>query len=415
VIEATIVLEAWAGRPAETAMSAARGLVPSGGSATQVKGRVDAAHDDDKQQTVLLEGIALVMSIVSVAAWATPLGRLGAHVFADAIRVALPLAVALQWGLRSRYLSLRSGLALLSRDGAVCCVLFAALVELPLVLMPRWGQTAAMLVAIWVGGAIMTRRGWGLVYALALVASAAALDRHVAPLLVLVSLTAFTTSLCLVAVLSRRKPTDERPGSAPRALLAAILGGCVGALLVADPTLGWGVHGRYPAIALIPSVIASIWGGYYMWNLHVEVPRGLCGVSLDGASRRRISDPAMALLIGAIQRVVAATIVLSALVIVLGHWTQGTDRVSVFVAFGCVALVSLLLALLESLGRRRAALIAASAALAVELLWPYVVTSRVSGGPLIGGAIVGLLLALPPLIALLLRSGRVLATTLWIH
>src|ERR1019366_7759667 len=52
------------------------------------------------------EGITLVLLITSVAAWATPIRRhLGPGVLAHAIRVALPVAVALQWGLRSRYLA----------------------------------------------------------------------------------------------------------------------------------------------------------------------------------------------------------------------------------------------------------------------------------------------------------------------
>ncbi len=415
VIEAAIVLEAWTGRPAQDAMSAARKLVPSGQSAPRVTGRVES-NDGDEQQSVIIEGIALVLSILSVAAWAGPLSRaLGSHVLADALRVALPITVALQWGLRSRYLSRGSGLALLARDGVACCALMVTVIELPLALMPRWGPTAALLVAIWVGGTVMTRRGWGLLYALALVMAAVALADHAPPEIVLLSLAAFTITFCLAAVLTRRTQTDERPGTGPRALLAASLGGCVGVLLVADPSLGWGVHGLHPAIALVPSVIGSLWGGYHLWKLHEAVPRGLSGVPLDRAIRRALTDPAMSIFVGAVLRVVGATIVLSGVVIAVGHWTQGTDELSVFFAFGCVALVSLQVGLLESLGRGRAALIATSVALGVELAWPYLVPWRISGGALAGGAVAGLLLTLPPLIALLSRSGRVLATTLWIH
>jgi hypothetical protein len=108
-------------------------------------------------------------------------------------------------------------------------------------------------------------------------------------------------------------------------------------------------------------------------------------------------------------------VVLSAVVIALGRWTHGTDRPSVFIAFGCVALVSLQVSLLEALGRQRAALMAIAAALTVELAWPHLVGSGISGGALAAGAIVGILLTLPPLITLLSRAGRVLATALWIH
>ena len=414
VIEAAIVLEAWTGTPAEPAMAAAGDIVPRGGDPLRVKGRVISPEDDAQESSVVVEGIALVLSILAIAAWAGPLSRgLGPDVFARAIQVALPIAFAIQWGLRSRYLSRDAGLALLARDGAAWCLL-AVVLGVALALIPRWGPTAAMLLGIWVSGTVMIRRGWGMVYALALIATAEALDRHAEPTIALPALTAFALVMCVASVLTRREPTDERPGTAMRAAIAAWLGGCVGVLLVADPSLGWGVHGVHPAIALIPSIIGSFWGGYHMWSLHEEVPRGLSGVSLDGASRRGLRDPAMSIYIGAVLRVVLATVVLSGLVIGIGRWTQGTDRWSVFVAFGVVALLSLQVGLLESLGHQRPALIAMAAALSVEFAWPHFV-APVPGCALVAGAVTGFLVTLPPLMVLLARSGRVLATTLWIQ
>ncbi|MGA2010101.1 MAG: hypothetical protein ABSH51_06160 [Solirubrobacteraceae bacterium] len=414
VIEATVVLEAWGGRPARTAMAAARNLLPRGIPPLRINGRVDQV-DGDEQHGVVVEGIALVLSILSVAAWARPLSRaLGVHTFGDAIRVALPVAVALQWGLRSRYLSRRTGLTMLGRDGLRCGLIGIA-VELALLLLGRWGPIAAMLVAIWVAGTVMTRRGWGGPYAASLVASSIGLDDHASAYGVLGGLTALTVVGCVVAVLTRRMPSDERPGPARRGLLAALLGACVGILLVGDPSLGWGVHGVHPAIALVPSVIGSLWGGYFLWNLYEAVPRGLRGVSLGGASRMAVRDPAMAIFIGALARLVGATIVLSGVVLAADSWTHGTDAPSVFVAFGAMALVSTLVGLLESLGRHRAALVAVTAALAVEYAWPHLVHSGLAGGGLIAGATVGVLLTVPLLAALLTRSGRLLATTLWIQ
>lgn len=152
-----------------------------------------------------------------------------------------------------------------------------------------------------------------------------------------------------------------------------------------------------------------------MWNLYEVVPRRLSGVPLNRAGRATMSDPAMMLFLGAILRLVVATALLSGVVVAIGRWTHGSDRVSVLIAFGCVALVSLLVGLLESLGRRRAALIAAGAALAVELAWPHLVTGHTAGAALAAGALVGIALTIPPLVVLLCRSGRVLATTLWIQ
>jgi hypothetical protein len=414
VLEATIVLEAWTGAPTRSAMSKARRLVDPDGPAARVKGRLDP-NDDRDQQSVVAEGLTLVLSILSVAAWATPLGKVFGHpTLAQAIRVALPLAVALQWGLRSRYLSRRDGLSFLAEDGLLFGVLAIA-IELPLVMLHQWGQIAAMFVAIWVAGAVMTRRGWGLVYALGLVVGTVALDDSIRPYIVLGLMTTFTVLLAVAGVVGSRRRTDERAGSVPRALGALLLGGCIGVLLVADPSLGWGVHGLHPAIALLPSVFGSFWGGYYLWNLYEAIPRRLQGVPLSGASRAAVGDPAMSIFLGAVFRLVGATVVLSALVIFLGRFTKGTDELSVFVAFGCVALVSLLVGLLESLALQRAAFIAAIAALVAELSWRYVVHTQVSGAALAVGAAVGVLLATPPLVARLARSGRVLATMLWIQ
>ncbi|MBV9048958.1 MAG: hypothetical protein JOY58_11850 [Solirubrobacterales bacterium] len=414
VLEATVVLEAWIGTPARNALSAARDLLDLNSPPLHARSSFDP--DDREQRSVLAEGITLVLLILSVAAWAAPINRrLGPSLLPHAIRAALPIAVALQWGLRSRYLSRRDGLASLARDGVAFSILAILLVELPLVLVPKWGPVAAMLVPVWVGGTVLTRRGWGLIYAAVLVLGTVAFNQHESPYAVLGALTAITLLMCVAAVLTRRRVTDERAGSMRRAMLAAILGGCIGVLLVADPSLGWGVHGIHPAIALLPSVIGSFWGGYYLWNFYVAIPQKLRGVPLTSASRAALSDPAMSIFVGAVLRLVGATVVLSAIVVAIGNWTRGTDATSVFVAFGCVGLVTLLLGLLESFALQRAALIAACAGLAAELGWRYLVHPQLAGEALAVGAAVGVLLSLPPLVGRLARSGRVLATMLWIQ
>jgi hypothetical protein len=415
LLEATVVLEAWSGRSASSAMTAARGLIDLDGPPLRSTSKVEP-DEEHEQQSVLAEGVTLVLLILSVAAWATPIRRqLGPGVLSHAIFVALPIAIALQWMLRSRYLSRRHGLSSLARDGWACGGLLLVLVEVPLALIPSWGPMAAILVPVWVGGTVLTRRGWGLIYAAVLVAATIALDNRLPAYVVLGALTAVTLVLCLAAVATRSQATDDRPGTLRRAVPAALLGALIGILLVADPTLGWGVHGIHPAIALLPSVVGSVWGGYYMWNFYDEIPRGLRGVPLDSASRAALSDPAMSIFTGAIARLVGATVVLSALVIALDRLTHGTDSLSLFVAFGFVGLVSLLIGMLESFALQRAGLIAAVAAVAAEFTCRYLVHSHVPGAALAVGAAVGVMLTLPPLISRLARSGRVLATMLWIQ
>lgn len=416
MLEATVVLEAWAGRPAASAMTAARDLVRLDAPAVRALSRVDPFADGD-QNSVIAEGLTLVILIVSIAAWAAPISKhLGPNVLSRAIRVALPIAVALQWGLRSRYLGRPHGIACLARDGLRFWALLLVVIDLPLVLQPRWGPVAAMLVPIWVGGAILIRRGWGLIYATVLVVATIALSRNAPTYVMLGILTVITLVMCDAAVRTRRnQPTDTRAGSVSRALRASLIGGVVGVLLVADPTLGWGVHGDHPAIALVPSVVGSYWGGYYLWNFYEAVPRGLRGVSLKGAGGLALSDPAMAIFVGAIARLLSATAVLSALVIALSTLFRGTDAPSLFVAFGCVGTVSMLIGMLEAFSLQVAALVAASAALVTEIAVTDLVRPHAPGTALAVGAAAGVLLTLPPLLGRLARSGRVLATTLWIQ
>jgi hypothetical protein len=125
----------------------------------------------------------------------------------------------------------------------------------------------------------------------------------------------------------------------------------------------------------------------------------------------------MGIFLGSLMRLLGTTVVLSGVVILIAQWTSGTSRLSLFVGFGCVALVTMLVNLLESLAYLRWALSAVVAGVAAELaLSEFVLAhSPVPGTALIAGATVGILVALPPLLSLLLRPGRVLATSLWIQ
>jgi hypothetical protein len=221
----------------------------------------------------------------------------------------------------------------------------------------------------------------------------------------------------VIAVRTGGGRSDEPAGRIGRALWAGAIGAALGGLLVGDSSLGWGVHGAFPALALLPSVFGSFWGGYHLWQFYDAIPRGMQGVGLDQANERDVSGAAMRIFLGSLLRLLGTTIVLSALVISVGEWTSGTSRWSLFVGFGCVALVTLLVNLLESLAYVRMALFAIVLSLVVEIVLSRLVIAHPTepGLPLIVGASVGILVALPPLIRLLLRPGRILATSLWVQ
>ena len=95
--------------PAPRAAVTSRSRRPSGRSATA-------------------EGISLVLAILAVAMWASPLSSmLGAAVWDTAVRIALPLTFALQWIMWSRHLSKGEGLGSMRREGPVGIVGLAAI------------------------------------------------------------------------------------------------------------------------------------------------------------------------------------------------------------------------------------------------------------------------------------------------
>lgn len=416
VLEAAVVLEAWGGVRAGRALSLGSRVVPPK-PPRWTPGRL-TTEEPSRRDGVLSEAVALIMAILAVASWAGPLSRqVGTASLQQAIVIALPLTLALQWAIRSRYLSRRSGLACLAHDRLALCALGLLVIELPLLLLRPYGPLAGMFVAIWVGGTVLARRGWALPYGLLLVAAVIGLEASVPAYPLLEALTAIVLIGSVIAIRTGEEHSNEPAGRVGRALWAGAIGAALGCLLVGDPSLGWGVHGAFPALALLPSVLGSFWGGYHLWKFYDAVPRGLQGTTLTQANKRNRQGAAMRIFLGAILRLVGMTVVLSGAVILIGEWTSGTNRLSLFVGFGCVALVTMVVNVLESLAYARWALFAAVASVATELTVSNValVHPPIPGGALIAGTLVGILVALPPLLRLLVRPGRVLATSLWIQ
>jgi len=413
LLEAAVVLEAWGGVPSEAALALDPAILPA-----RVAPEAHAgweAEEDEQRQSVVAEGVALLVAIVAVATWAGPLShQLGAVALEHALRVALPLTLGLQWALRSRYLGRPSGLRCLAEERGRVLLLAVALL-LALVLVPHVGPLAAVLVLIWVGGTLLSRRGWGLAYAVLVAGEALALGAHAPAARSLLALAVVVACACAIAVATARGPLREAPGRLRRALAAGAIGALLGGLLVGDQSLGWGVHGAFPGLALVPSVIGGLWGGYHLWQFHAAVPRELRGLPLAQASERIPRGPAMRILLGALARLAGATAALSLLVLAAGQWTQGADRPGLFVAFGAVALVCLFVGLHESLGYVRWAFATAAISLALELAIDRWAHLAVPGLSLSVAGTVGTLLALAPLLRRLRSPGRMLATALWIR
>ncbi|MEA2148970.1 MAG: hypothetical protein QOD69_800 [Solirubrobacteraceae bacterium] len=416
-LEAAVVLEAWGGvRPPH-------GLEIAGAAVDAAHGRparsvANPGASQPRDPAIVAEGLALLVAIVAVALWTRPFGRaLGTTVWDDAVRLALPITLGGQWLLRSRYLERPGGLAILRRDGIrIVCLLGAGCAA------ATQGESvlfAVLLTVTWVGGAVLIRRGWGLLYVTLLVAVAIDVNLGGDPRGALAAAAAATLLLAIVIV-ATAGATTEAPGRPRRAAAAGLIGAGIGGLLVLDTSVGWGAEGVLPALALVPSTAGSFWGGYHLWRFYDVVPRALAGVPVEEADRATWRSPALAVLGGALGRLVGATLVLSALALLAAthvaepQTAAAAGRIALLGGFGLVALATLLLSLQHSLGFSSWTLFTLACALVAEAAVTQLDAPPFAGIALVTGAAVAVALAIPPVIGLFLRPGRVLATILWI-
>ncbi len=438
-LEAAVVLEAWGGvRPgsalrlgAAATFADRRGADRDAASAAPV--RLD--------RSMLAEGLATLIAIVAIALWTGPfVDAIGTATWERAVRIALPLALGLQWVLRSRYVGRPGGLAALRRDWQRCLLALVVLEGLALH-MGLSEQVAILLILTWVCGPVMMRRGWGHVYVLALIGVSVAVNSGADPLPLLAGLAVLTMLGAIVAVTSLQSGHDAA-GRAQRATAAGISGAAIGGLLVADTSIGWGGDGSLAAIALLPSSIGGFWAGVHLWRLQAELPLALAGVGLADADRRTLRGPVMGSLGGALARLVAITALLSAAVLIAvpnatkadaRSGTQGhagvaeagsgaivptehlAGDVALLLGFGLLALATLLTSLLHALGHPLRALLALGCGLAVEIGVGLAGVTAVPGSGLVAGALVAVLVGLAPTVSICLRPARVLATTMWIQ
>ena len=137
MFEAAVVLEAWAGVPAEGALEAGRQMTraPSGAGTPSLacstaprpwrvwrsRPSPSSKHDRDR--------------MLGRAAQRCP----RRHVLERALIIALPLTIALQWAINSRYLSRPRGTVHLGRHPLVLALLPGGLI----LVRPRWSAQAA--------------------------------------------------------------------------------------------------------------------------------------------------------------------------------------------------------------------------------------------------------------------------------
>jgi hypothetical protein len=413
MLEAAGVLEAWAGVPAQRALEEARALMPE--TPAEPLPSVGRLPPPRSQKGVLLEGAAFVITVIAIAVWAAPLvSSLGATVVRHGLMLALPLTIGFQWALRSRYLDHRHGLAQLAdRALVLAAAAFATIVVLSL-LFGLSGALAGGLSVTLTGGAILIRRHWAGVYVATILIATAALVAGMVPLPVLGGCAVATTLAVAVALRTSAMAVPKSPGQWERAVVAGVIGIGLGLMLVLDRTVSW-TEGAVPVLALLPATFAGFWGGYHLRHLEQAIPRAGSGISVSGGRTHGMPRPPLGVLFGALGRLLLLAGTLSAALLALTPWVGSSARdAGVLLGFALLALATMLVSLVESMGRGWWALFAVGCAVTAEVVIRQRGMDPFSGTGLVVGGMIAVVLVLPPVVALLSRPASTLATALWI-
>jgi hypothetical protein len=349
VLEAAVVLEAWGGvrpRSALTLASAPREVPHRLGSIP-----LPTADQPNARGSNVL---GLLVLVLATTAWTVSFaGALGATGLARAWQVGLPLTLALYYAARRRYPQGPEGVGVLRRDRVTTALsAVAALAAVVVVLTDVRAGFPLALALTWLGGALLVERGWWYVYGGLLALSAGAILLHLAPDAT-VAATLLLLLLC-VAVAVRSAPTsNDRPLPSGPVARAALLGGLGGLLLVSGPFLG-GPAGGATLLAVMPSLAGGVWAGRYSSRIWQRLPHAMTAVDVRRRNRRApLRRAVAAVLLAALARLVAATLVLSLglhLVLVAVHVSTAVLDVSM-VELGVLAAILFLAGLLDAFRR----------------------------------------------------------------
>jgi hypothetical protein len=413
MLEAAVVLEAWAGVPAQAALEAAQRIMPSVPAQPEPSvGRLPRARD---REGALLDGAAFIVTVIAIATWAAPLAsNVGVAVVERGLWLALPLTLGLQWILGSRFLDRPHGIAQLADHRGMLVLGGLTVLLVPSLLLGVAGLLAGMLTITWTAGTLLIRRGWPAAYVLAILLATPAMIAGLDALAVVGATAAATTLMVVFALRPASTPVRRSLGRWERATGAGAIGVGIGLMLILDRTVSW-TDGALPALALLPSTVAGFWGGYHLRHLEQAIPRAVSGVGAADAHAARLGWPPVRVLLGSLGRFALLCGASSAALLWLTPWLGHSARgAGVLAGFGLVALASMLVALLESMGHGRWALTAVGAAAALEAVTRLSGAHPFPGTGLVAGGALAVVLVLPAVTALLWRPASTLATALWI-
>jgi len=364
-LESAVVLEAWGGLVPRTALALSRRSIDRSESDATITHSTETVGEITQVST--REALGLVAALLATTAWVAPLTTaLGGASTDRAWKIALPISLCLQWLLRRRYLNGPDGLGRLRSDRPIVALigLLYAAVTVGVVVSPALLLPAA-LVLTWVGGLLIVVRGWGVPYALALVAATVAINLGV-PVMLDIVFVVDMTGVLLAAALLTTPASQARPTPWRRSFVAGTIGGITAILIVMDPSVDWSSSQPFPVIALVPSLLASIWAGQYLNRIWTVLLRALASTGLLHRRTRPNWRVFAEIVFGALGRLFLATLVLSLVAFAVLVETAGSPQglARLLIGLGAFGMVNFLTALLESFGRVGAALLVAVASVA---------------------------------------------------
>jgi hypothetical protein len=410
-LEATIALEAWGGLTPRTALRLAPHAVASGTEpANSVRLQVPSGGATRQSYR---EVLGLIATLLATTAWVAPMaGALGSDATVAAWQIALPISIGLQWLLRRRHLTGADGIGRLRADQPVLVsmALLAVTVLAWLLVAPASALPGALMVT-WVGGLLIVVRGWGIPYALALLAAIWALEAGL-PLVTDIILVVSVTAFGVTAALLTSPPASGRPTPWRRSLPAGAIGGLTALLIIIDPAVEWSSMRPFPVFALVPALLGTLWAGTHLNRIWTVLVSSLASTSLVQRSTSGNRRVFTGIVLGAVGRLLLGTTLASFAVFLVmqGANTNEGELIRLLIGLGAFGVVGFLAALLESFSMVRAGLVLAVAALAAAAFSLSGLVSAPQGSTLVVAAAAAVIVSLVPLRSLVRNPDRTLAT-----
>ena len=375
-LHAAVVLEAWAGQPSaktlqDTEQMDASRIPMMGPSLRPVP--VDNLID-------IKEFTVLVTVLASVFLWLPALrDLLGADTVSTTMAWALPVALAIDRGLRVRYLATGHvqtiNPAMWALNGVALAVLGTAW------LISDAEQIGASLAIIWGYAGVLAIRKWPLAYINIVIAVASWLYFDGSVVVGLTVGAAAVLAATTAAVLTTS--SEQRiPETFWITVAAAITGASAGVLLTSERDL-WTDRSWWLGAAVLLVSLSGWWASARITQLWVELPSQLASVTIDDDRRQWGGLVVSSAVAGALSRVVLPTYVLLLALVVIGE----TGAAILVGAFAMFSVSMLLLGLVVATKHWFEASVASVLAAAVAVVMP----GDVTGLPMLTGAAVAVL------------------------